>query len=275
MQRGESKVDTPWLYEVPIWVNGALFLVVLFLAIEVGYRVGLRQHRSDGDEKRKTRGDVTLGSMLALLGLMLAFTYAFSLSRADMRKQAMVQEANAIGTAFLRADLAAEPGRSELRALLLDYARTRVVTDDMIRTHEKLMEVVTRSEEAQSALWPATKRLMQGDLPDPLKISIVQAVNDVLDAQTKRVAVVFDRLPGVVVALLVLIAATSLAVAAHNAGLNGRMSRWRMSAFAIVLAALMLVILDFDQGKRGLIQISDHPLKAVIHEMEHSIGIDR
>jgi hypothetical protein len=103
----------------------------------------------------------------------------------------------------------------------------------------------------------------------------VQAVNDVLDAQTKRVAVVFDRLPGVVVALLVLIAATSLAVAAHNAGLNGRMSRWRMSAFAIVLAALMLVILDFDQGKRGLIQISDHPLKAVIHEMEHSLGIDR
>jgi hypothetical protein len=275
MERREAKVDTPWLYEMPIWVNGALFLVVLFLAIEVGYRVGLRQHRSDGDEIRKTRGDVTLGSMLALLGLMLAFTYAFSLSRADMRKQAVMEEANAIGTAFLRADLAAEPGRSELRARLLDYARTRVVTSEMIRTHEKLMEVVTRSEQARSTLWPATKRLIQGDLPDPLKISIVQAVNDVLDANTIRIAVVFDRLPGVVLTLLVLIAASSLTVAAYNAGLNGRMSRWRMSAFALVLAALMLVIVDFDQGKRGLIKISDQPIKAVIREMENSLGIDR
>jgi hypothetical protein len=94
------------------------------------------------------------------------------------------------------------------------------------------------------------------------------------DANTKRIAVVFDRLPGVVLALLVLIAASSLAVAAHSAGLNGRMSSWRMSAFAFVLAALMLVIVDFDQGRRGLIQISDHPIKAAIHEMEHSLGVD-
>lgn len=268
-------MDTPWLYEVPIWVIGALYVAVLFVAVESGYRVGLRHHRSNGGEKTKTRGDVTLGSLLALLGLMLAFTYAFGLSRADMRKQAVVEEANAIGTAFLRADLAAEPGRSELRALLLDYARTRVVTAEMISTHEKFTEVIARSEKAQSALWPATKRLVQGGAPDPIQASIVLAINDVLDAHTRRVAVVFDRLPGIVLALLVLIAAASLAVAAHNAGLNGHMSRWRMSAFALVLAALMLVIVDFDQGKRGMIQISDKPIEAVVRDMEATLGIDR
>ena len=85
----------------------------------------------------------------------------------------------------------------------------------------------------------------------------------------------FDRLPGVVLGLLVLIAAASLAVAGHNAGLNGYMSRWRMSAFAFVLAALMLVIVDFDQGKRGMIQISDQPIEAVVREMEDTLGIDR
>ena len=85
----------------------------------------------------------------------------------------------------------------------------------------------------------------------------------------------FDRLPGIVLALLVLIAAASLAVAAHNAGLNGHMSRWRMSAFALVLAALMLVIVDFDQGKRGMIQISDKPIEAVVRDMEAALGIDR
>jgi hypothetical protein len=250
-------------------------VAVLFLAVESGYRVGLRHRGSNGDDKTKTRGDVTLGSLLALLGLMLAFTYAFSLSRADMRKQAVVEEANAIGTAFLRADLAAEPGRSVLRALLLDYARTRVVTADMVSTHEKLTEVIVRSEKAQAAIWPATKRLVQEGAPDPIQASIVLAINDVLDAHTRRVAVVFDRLPGVVLGLLVLIAAASLAVAGHNAGLNGYMSRWRMSAFAFVLAALMLVIVDFDQGKRGMIQISDQPIEAIVREMEDTLGIDR
>jgi hypothetical protein len=67
--------------------------------------------------------DIAMGSMFALLGLIMAFTYAFTVSRADHRKQAIVNEANTIGTAFLRVELASEPGRSELRRLLLDYAR--------------------------------------------------------------------------------------------------------------------------------------------------------
>jgi hypothetical protein len=266
---------TPWWYEVPIWVVGVLFAVVLFAAVEGGFRLGLRHHRTDGDEKKKTRGDVTLGSMLALLGLMLAFTYAFSLSRSDLRKQAIVNEANAIGTAFLRAEMAAAPQSTELRALLLEYARTRVVTPEMVATGEKLRATVARSEQAQSRLWPATMRLVQVDVPAPIQASIAQAVNEVLDEHTKRIAVVFDRLPGVVLLLLVLIAAASLAVAAYNAGLNGRMSRWRISAFALVLAALMLVILDFDQPRRGFIQISDHPLEAVIRDMEGALESER
>jgi hypothetical protein len=261
----------PWLYEFPMWVHAALFAAVLLVGLEGGYRVGLRTHRTGAPVDKQMRGDVTLGSMLALLGLILAFTYAFTLSRADMRKQARVDEANAISTAFLRADLAAEPGRSELRERLLVYARTRVFSSEKLINLDALQDALARSLEAQSHLWPAAKLALQGDVPVPLQASIVHAVNEVLNAHTRRLAAGFDRLPGVVFALLLLIAASALAIAGHNAGLKGRMNRGRMTAFAFILGALMLIILDFDRPLVGTIRLNNQSLLSVIAEMESAL----
>lgn len=259
-------MEIHWLYELPLWLDGVLFLLPLLVAAELGFRMGLRRSRQSPDAKQSVRGDVTLGSMLALLGLLLAFTYAFSLSRADMRKQAIVVEANAIGTAFLRAGLGAEPGRSELRQALLEYARTRLVTQDVFG--EDMRAVVERSLQAQSRLWPTMERALQAEVSAPIQASIVQAVNEVLDTHAIRLAVINDRVPGAVLGLLVLVAAASLAVAAHNAGLNGSINRWRMGAFSLILAALMVVIVDFDRGQHGFIRISVQPLEAVITDLE-------
>lgn len=81
-------MGTSWLYELPIWANAVLFVVVLLLAVEAGFQIGLRRSRVIGNNDKLANGDVTLGAMLAMLGLLLAFTYAFTLSRADHRKQA-------------------------------------------------------------------------------------------------------------------------------------------------------------------------------------------
>jgi hypothetical protein len=100
----------------------------------------------------------------------------------------------------------------------------------------------------------------------------VQSINAVLDAHTTRFAVGFDHMPAVVVVMLVLIAAVSLAGAAHNAGLRGGMIRWRMSAFALVLAILILIILDFDISLRGFIQTSNQSLISLVKNMEATIA---
>ena len=80
--------------------------LVLLVPIEAGFRLGMRRHRADPDAKQVVLSDVTLNSMLALLGLMLAFTYSFSMSRADLRKKAFTNEVNAISTAFVKPRLA-------------------------------------------------------------------------------------------------------------------------------------------------------------------------
>lgn len=265
-------MSAAWLYELPLWVSGTLILILLLLATEFGFRLGLSIRRSDEKAADTTRGDVTVGALLALLGLLLAFTYAFSLGRADLRKQAVVHEANAIGTAFLRADLAAEPGRTTLRKRLLEYTRTRLVTYEMANTQEELRQVVQRSLLAQAELWPATKTALQGDIPGPLQASIVSAINGVLDAHTVRLGAGLDKIPGIVLLLIVLVAAISLATAAHNAGLRGNMSRLRMDAFAFVLAALIVIIIDFDMPRHGFIQHSNESLATLIPDMEAALS---
>jgi hypothetical protein len=265
-------MDVIWLYQQPFWVTGMLLIIILLLALEAGFRMGLHKSHAFVNADKTLRADVTLGAMLALLGLMLAFTYSFSLSRADLRKQAIVNEANAIETAFLRADLAAEPGRSELRQRLLEYARTRVITGESVENVQQLQQLIERSLEVQGELWPSTKRVLQGDTSAVIGASLVQSINAVLDAHTTRFAVGFDHMPAVVVVMLVLIAAVSLAGAAHNAGLRGGMIRWRVSAFALVLAILILIILDFDISLRGFIQTSNQSLISLVKNMEATIA---
>jgi hypothetical protein len=265
-------VNVLWLYQQPAWVLGLILLLILLVFIEAGFRLGLRHGPAQKDTEKTLRGDVTLSAMLALLGLMLAFTYAFSLSRADLRKQAVVDEANAIGTAFLRADLVAEPGRSELRQYLLEYARTRVFTAEGVEDRQHLNELIGHSLEAQGKLWPATKLAIQGGVSTPLEALLVQAINGVLDAHTTRFAVGFDNLPPIVLFALILIAALSMAGAAHNAGLRGRMIRWRMISFALIMVTLIVIIVDFDQALRGFIQVSNQSLISVVQDMEAAIN---
>ena len=264
-------MEMPGIYDIPLWVDALAFVLLLWIAVEAGYRVGLRQRRASESAEKTTRGDVTLSAMLALLGLMLAFTYAFTLSRADDRKHAIVEEANAIGTAFLKADFLAEPGRGEVRGRLLDFARARIVTAEQVEDAESRQVTLQRMALAQSRLWPALERALRGKALGPYEAVMMRAITEVLDAQTRRNTAAFDRMPPVVTLLLLAIAALALAVAGHNAGLKGSITRLRMAGFVLILSFLMLVILDFDRPQTGLIRLSNAPLLSVVGDMEKAL----
>lgn len=266
--------DPYWQYQVPLWVVIALFPLILLLALEAGFRLGAWDKSANPDLESRGGGDVTLTSMLALLGLMLAFTYSFSLSRADLRKVAHIEEVNAIGTAFLRADLLAEPGRTELRQLLFDYAKSRYVAPGTIRTRAQLQTVVDHSLEVQSRIWPSLKLALHqtSEISAPEKALLITATNALLDAHTRKIAVVYDRLPTAVLALLLLIAGASLAMAGYNSVMREQHTRWRLTSFAMVLAGLMYIILDYDMMARGLIQVDQQSLVLLINDMDRAVS---
>ncbi|HWP93646.1 MAG TPA: hypothetical protein VNN20_15755 [Thermodesulfobacteriota bacterium] len=265
-------MDIPILYQMPTLVIGLFFAVILLAALEVGYRIGRWRRKETTETDRKEQGDLVLTSMYALLGLMLAFTYTFTLSRADLRKQAVINEANAIGTAFLRAGLAPEPYRTELREALLDYAKTRVVPVGTAVTNEQLRKTVANTLQALSKIWPLTEEMVKSKPAGPVEVSIVQSINEVIDMNTKRLAVSFDRLPGVVLLMLLFIASAAVAMTGLNAGLSGRMNRWGLTLLILVLAFVMLIITDFDRPIRGFVQVSQQSLVDVIQEMENTLA---
>jgi len=256
------------LYDFYLWQIGFLFVLVLLVVLEAGYRIGLsqRKHWKDADSGG---GNLILTSMLGVLALILAFTYAAAVSRFDARKQAVILEANVLSTAFYRADLVAEPGRTELKQALHDYALTRVVKQGRKITYEEHNSIVKKSLAAQAKLWPIiTAQILSQSQPIPIVLSLVTSVNKVHDTHTARLAAAQDKLPLPVTLMLLLVAAASLGVAGFNAGISGRMSRWRMTAFAVVLILVMIVIQDFDRPHEGFIVISLDSLNNVILGME-------
>jgi hypothetical protein len=254
-------------YVLPVWFVGLMFFVVLLVALELGYRIGLVR-RVAWKDAEAGGGGIVLTSLFAVLGLVLAFTYAAGVARFDARKQAVVDEANALGTAFLRADVVAEPGRTELKRALYEYALTRSIPAATAVTVEDQKAVVERTLQKQAQLWPATRKVIEQNNAEPLEVSVIAAMNGVFDAHTVRMAAVLDHLPGTVMWLLLLVASAALTVAGYNAGLQGRMSRWRMSAFTIVLTAIALVVLDFDRPNDGTVVVNQQSIDAVIAEMQ-------
>lgn len=260
------------MYEFPVWVTALMVVVLLLVAMEGGFRSGAKKRKEEAESGEDEGADIALTSMLALLGLVLAFTYSFALSRADLRKQAIVNEANAIGTAFLRADLAPEPIRTELRVVLRDYAQSRVVARENINTIAKMKNTLVHSLQIQSKLWPLTASMVKAGNTSPIAASIVASINEVIDMHGVRYAVSQDRLPGAVFAMLLFIAAASLFITGYSEAKSNRLKRWRLSFLAVVLAAVITVITDFDRGRSGLVQLSQQSLIDLVQDMNKDLS---
>ena len=256
------------LHEIPLGFTLLFFLVLLFAALEVGYRLGRRWWKKSGKDTINTPDmGLAMTSLSAILGLLLAFTYGFVIAHHESRKSATVSEANALGSAFLRAGLMAEPGSTELRQALLDYARTRVVTGE-VRGIENLRLLVEKSLEVQGQIWPATERIVAASDRGAFEAALVASVLDVLDAHTLRISAAFDRLPRLVLQMLIFLSGVSLGIAGYNSGIAGSFRRRQMSAFTLVLAALLTLIVDFDRPTDGLVRVPQAVIVDTVEQME-------
>jgi hypothetical protein len=268
-------MSLPWFYTVPIWLDALIILGFLFICLEASYRIGLAKNRQGKGGEAERRDSVVLSAMLGMLALILAFTYSFTVSRSDKRKAAVLWEINAIGTAFARADLLDEPHRGNIRSVLLDYTRTLPIGyNGPIRTNEiaRTVEVMTQ---AQALIWPATRKMVaDSQPPGPLEISVVQSINDVLDAWNARFQAAMDRLPTAIHLMLLFVVGASLSVAGFSAGRTDSLRRWRASALILVLFGIMITIMDFDRPRSGFVRTGHQGYFLLIAEMEVALTSD-
>lgn len=256
-----------FLYWTPAYVIGVMFLAALLVAIAVGHRIGTWvrvRHRIAASSELNT----VQTALLALLGLLLAFTYSFGASRWDIRKRAVVDEANALGTAYLRTEFRSGPGADRLRALLREYTRSRIVTDEIAATSEQLQAAMAHSDQVRDKLWPAAIQLRDDSPPTVLDALLFSSLNDVIDMHTQRLAAARDRLPVVIMAMLTAVAVLSLGLTGFSSGLTARRGSYFTIALAVVITAVMLVIIDLGRPGRGIIRVSQQPLIDALKDME-------
>lgn len=254
----------------------AIIVVIgLPVALVGGYWLGVTGRRrlmAKGQQVESHLGETTQGAFLALLGLLLAFTFGNALSISQAMKAAATDEAAAIGTAFLRADYLADPGRTELKTAIFDYAKTRIVpAHQQIDTREKFDTWLEASLIAQSRLWPATLEATKEPTPPPIQAFVASAVNDALDAHLYRVAT--QAVPIAPFSQMVVLIATITAVflLANRTGMLGRSLTWRTFAFSMLTGLVLYMVADIRRGYQGFIRVEQSELFATIFEMEQAL----
>jgi Flp pilus assembly protein TadB len=227
---------------------------VLLGATAVGAFLGHRvRHLSDS---LKEPFGILQAALLGLVGLLLAFGLSLAVSRYENRRTNIVSEANAIGTTFLRAQTLPEPMRSRSLDLLVGYTRTAVGLSDHIPGSARARAAAAREEQAQRRLWGLAGRALETAPNASAPRLYVEALNEMIDDETARIASLGNRVPTPVLVLEVLGAAVALGLLAAYLALVGR------GVVAVVLASglvafLLLVTSDLDRPTRGLIRVPD------------------
>jgi hypothetical protein len=204
---------------------------------------------------------VVQAALVGFVALLLAFGLTMAVGRYEARRDAVVLEANAIGTTYLRAQTLAEPMRTESLQSLKRYADARIALSESVPDSRPFRAASNDSVALQNRLWARAGDALKGAPNASAPRLYVETLNEMIDAHTTRVAALDNRIPASVLWLQIFASALALGVlgmflASHDRGLF-------MALLAAGLVTVMLlVIFDLDRPHRGLITISDAPLAA-------------
>jgi hypothetical protein len=243
-----------------IWLVLLLLLSVQLLFLALGYRIGACI-RAGREEASRTPMTTVLGSSMGLLALLLGFSFSMAAGRYETRRDLVVKESNAIGTAILRARLVPAPAGPEIIRHLREYVEVRIALvaagDDAV----KLRAVEDRAAALQDLIWVQLVALGKAaDQPPVLTGLLVQAVNDVIDIQALRAAADRDHVPSLIFWLLCILAAMSAGLAGYAYGLVHRRNIFPVLLACILISLVIGLIMDLHRAHKGTIRVSQQSM---------------
>jgi hypothetical protein len=244
------------MHEIVIALILALGLFAgMLILLEVGRRLGARRLTSDPEGARAGTGTVE-GAVFALLGLLIAFTFTGAASRFDARRDLIVQETNAIGTAWLRLDLLPASAQPAIRENFRQYV------DSRLATYRKLPDVAAakaefaRSIRLQGEIW--TQAVAAGRLdgaPPPATMLLLPALNEMIDITTTRAMATQMHPHPAIYGMLVGLALASALLAGY-AMAGGKSRSWlHIIGFPAVVAVAVYLIIDLEFPRLGLVRV--------------------
>lgn len=241
---------------IPLWGIFFITFLVVLISFEIGVLLGKKHRQVSEKEDRSPIGSI-VAATLGLLAFLLAFTFGIAAARFDDRRELVLDEANAIGTTYLRAGYLANPYKSEIRSMLKNYVSIRL---DAI-TFQQLEQGAKKSEELQDQLWNQAVAVAEQN-PNSIVVGLfISSLNEVIDLHTKRVNVGMRfRIPLIVWSALYFITLLAMSSLGYQLGLTQTRYTGITLLLIITFSSVISLIADLDRPQEGFIRVSQQPL---------------
>ena len=262
------------LYSTSAWVILPGLLALIMSAAEIGFRFGLK---SEGKTDEKTRAQISVveGALIGVLGLLLGFTMSMAVGRFEARRELVVDEANAIGTSWLRTRLLPEPQRSEIANLLRQYVDLRVQVADASGDIRTIRVARQEGQRIQGKFWAIAAAYGQTD-PNPVKTGLLlQSLNQTIDLEATRWAALQNHVPSAVIYVNMMLAVLTALLVAYSFGTNGLRHQMSMWSLAFAILVVLGVIIDLDRPRRGFIRVSQQPLIDLQRQLQNPDSLEQ
>jgi hypothetical protein len=236
---------------------GGLFLGML-VCLELGRRIGRMRLPTDSEAARAGLG-VVEGAFLGLFSLLVAFSFSGAAARFDNRRTLIVEEANHIGTAYLRIDLLAPETQPALRDLFRRYVTSRLATYRKLPDLDAALRERARSMDLQGRIWShaVAAARTEGSLA-AAPILLLPALNDMIDITTTRAMAARTHPPLIIYRLLFAMGLICAAIAGHGMAAASSRAWAHIIGFALIMSVSIFVILDLEYPRLGFIRVDSH-----------------
>ena len=245
--------------KIPVWGLFVGTILLVMVAHEIGHLLGHAAKAHPKEEKDSTTGAIS-GAILGLVAFMLAFTFGMAADRYDARKALVREEANAIGTAYLRTDFLPDSARAKSARLFRTYV------DDRVSAVQKndpagLARTLAEAPRIHKELWSIAVANARTDMNSDIGALYIESLNDVIDIHAMRVNVaVHTRIPGGIWEILFGLIGVGLAAVGYHAAIAGSRKSWVTVMLGFALALVIGLIAVLDRPQAGIIKVSQQPL---------------
>ena len=251
------------LQSAPTFLIASIIFILIIVFYWLGHTIRIQAIKKNPDQARDL-GAIN-GTLLGLLGLLLAFTFSMSNSRFDTRRSLVVEEANVIGTVILRTDIYPDSIRQLLRANLKDYVEARIAYYQVGMDFEKMVTYHRKGDDIGKKVWSIAATYAKTDDITTRTSQLIPALNDMIDITTTRKAAGEATIPDSIMYFLFILCFCSAFLLGYE--FRDKIDWVIVLGFAIILSATVFNIIDLDRPRSGLISL-DTPNQKIVELRE-------
>jgi len=250
------------------FISAALLGLGMAGSIESGFRVGRRRLSKDPEKKVEGFGAVE-SSIFGILGLLLAFTFTGTLSRYEHRVKLVLNEANAIASAYQNLDLLPKDDQARLRPLYREYLQSRINIFKDYDDRQRSNSYFQQSVKLQGQIWDiASASVLQDKNPGIISL-VLGSTGDMMDVANERLQATRTHPPVIVYVLLFALALASAFMVGQDMSVNEKRPLFYMIIFCVTISLITFIIIDLENPRVGLTRINIQADKVLVETLEN------